>query len=284
MEFLTEFSEVWSQVQARHAMLVHVPIVLSLLCVVAAVWSAVRLGKIAVLHRAALVLTLILAVTANVTARSGHEAEEAVEGILSEEGEHALHEHESLGDKIWFLAAAASVCLAVGFAKKDWVRTASSWAAAVLTVVAAGVAANAGHFGGQLVYKYGAVIPTHAYSTVRTGDPDSPDPRVVHFQQHIVPILANICWRCHNPDKADRSANLDQTYIAGLLKGGDSGPALIPGKPEESLLIEAISWENPDLQMPPKTQLPTDQIAAFKQWITDGAVWELPEPESSEDG
>ena len=68
----------------------------------------------------------------------------------------------------------------------------------------------------------------------------------------------------------------------GLLKGGESGPAVVPGKPEESLLIKAMRHdEEADLEMPPKKRLPQDLVAKFEQWVRDGAVF--PAPTEAED-
>ena len=53
----------------------------------------------------------------------------------------------------------------------------------------------------------------------------------------------------------------------GVLKGGESGKVIVPGKPQESLLIDAITWENEDLQMPPKNQLSKAVVADFRRWI-----------------
>ena len=60
---------------------------------------------------------------------------------------------------------------------------------------------------------------------------------------------------------------------AGLLKGGDSGPSIIPGKPEKSLLVEAIRYLEPDFQMPPKSKLTDSQIKDIEIWISKGAPW-----------
>src|SRR6185503_2007838 len=58
---------------------------------------------------------------------------------------------------------------------------------------------------------------------------------------------------------------------ASTLQGGDTGPALVPGKPEESLLIKAVSSRDPDLQMPPTNRLAPQEVAALKQWVALGA-------------
>ena len=63
--------------------------------------------------------------------------------------------------------------------------------------------------------------------------------------------------------------------MAGMLTGGYSGAAIVPGRPDESLVMTAVRWEDPDLQMPmSEDKLPDESIAALEKWIADGAVWE----------
>ena len=64
---------------------------------------------------------------------------------------------------------------------------------------------------------------------------------------------------------------LDQ--ISAILAGGDGGPALVPGKPGDSMLIKAISYRDEDLQMPPKEELPAEEKALLEQWVALGAPW-----------
>jgi hypothetical protein len=100
------------------------------------------------------------------------------------------------------------------------------------------------------------------------------DPRLAHFREHIRPVLVETCIKCHNPTRRRRSADLDQTTMASILAGGVSGPAVVPGDPEASWIIKAIRHEE-DLEMPPnRDKLPAEVIAAFEQWVRDGAVWE----------
>ena len=88
------------------------------------------------------------------------------------------------------------------------------------------------------------------------------------FEKHIRPILASRCEACH---AASPRANFRVTSRQSLLQGGDSGPAIIPGKPDESRLYQAILYKDPNLQMPPTGKLPDDVIADFRQWIALGA-------------
>lgn len=91
------------------------------------------------------------------------------------------------------------------------------------------------------------------------------------FEKNIRPVLVNQCYKCHSAaEKIKGGLALDTK--AGTLAGGESGhPAIVPGQVGESLLFEAISWSNADMQMPPKEKLPADVIANFKKWIEMGA-------------
>jgi hypothetical protein len=89
------------------------------------------------------------------------------------------------------------------------------------------------------------------------------------FESKIRPLLVERCLECHGETKQEGGLRLDSP--AGWKEGGDSGPALIPGKPDESLLITAVSYVDKDLQMPPKQQLGAHEIAELKEWIRLGA-------------
>jgi hypothetical protein len=97
------------------------------------------------------------------------------------------------------------------------------------------------------------------------------------FEAHIRPILAERCYKCHSrlADKIKGGLMLDTRE--GMLHGGDTGPAIVPGKPEDSLLIDAVSYRDADLQMPPKgDRLSPGQVADLTEWIRRGA----PDPRS----
>jgi mono/diheme cytochrome c family protein len=92
------------------------------------------------------------------------------------------------------------------------------------------------------------------------------------FEARIRPVLVEHCQSCHGPEKQKAELRLDSR--AFLLKGGESGPALVPGNPESSLLLKAVSHADPDLAMPPKKpRLPDAVIADITRWIRDGAPW-----------
>ena len=101
--------------------------------------------------------------------------------------------------------------------------------------------------------------------------PISPDD-LQFFETKIRPVLADQCYRCHSEQAEKLRGGLHLDTRAATLEGGESGPALVPGKPEESRLIEAIRYGNPDLRMPPKgNKLPDSIIADFVEWVRRGA-------------
>jgi len=111
---------------------------------------------------------------------------------------------------------------------------------------------------------------------------DSPQPPQVNgdtvsaeagefFEARVRPILAERCLKCHGPEKQSSGLRLDSR--AAVLKGGDSGPAVVPGKPGQSLLIQAVDHRHGELKMPPKGQLPEPSVAMLRQWVVLGVPW-----------
>src|SRR4051794_4991222 len=78
------------------------------------------------------------------------------------------------------------------------------------------------------------------------------------FEKKVRPVLAERCYKCHSSKSEKLKGGLFLDSREGVLKGGENGPILIPGAPAKSKLIEAIQYQNPDLQMPPKGKLPDD--------------------------
>lgn len=92
-----------------------------------------------------------------------------------------------------------------------------------------------------------------------------------HFEKQIRPVLAAQCYKCHSADAEKVKGGLLLDSKAGVLKGGDHGPVLVPGKPEESRIITALRHTDEELQMPPKHKLDDHEIEAFVKWIEMGA-------------
>ncbi len=93
------------------------------------------------------------------------------------------------------------------------------------------------------------------------------------FTKQVRPILEANCFQCHSHAMKKAKGGLVLDARASLLKGGDSGPAIVPGHPQQSLLLKAISYTDDELRMPPKGKLPDAAIAVLREWVKRGAVW-----------
>jgi Protein of unknown function (DUF1549)/Protein of unknown function (DUF1553)/Planctomycete cytochrome C/Concanavalin A-like lectin/glucanases superfamily len=93
------------------------------------------------------------------------------------------------------------------------------------------------------------------------------------FEKQVRPILSERCYSCHSDAQKKTKGGLVVDSLAGLLQGGDSGPAIVPGEPDKSKLIEAIRYANDDFQMPPKGKLPEAEIDILTKWVKLGAKW-----------
>ncbi len=111
-------------------------------------------------------------------------------------------------------------------------------------------------------------------TAIRVLAADAPAPTaegVEFFEQHIRPALVEYCYKCHSADAEKLKGELLLDTRDGVLKGGESGPALVPGKPEDSLLIKAVRRLDKDLAMPPKKEMPAAVVDDFVAWVKMGA-------------
>jgi hypothetical protein len=88
-----------------------------------------------------------------------------------------------------------------------------------------------------------------------------------NFDRTVAPLLARRCFECHSA--AERKGGLDLTSAQTALKGGESGPVIVPGKPDDSLLWQHVSGD----EMPPKKPLPAAEKTVLQAWIAAGAKW-----------
>ncbi|HWB09080.1 MAG TPA: PSD1 and planctomycete cytochrome C domain-containing protein [Pirellulales bacterium] len=122
-----------------------------------------------------------------------------------------------------------------------------------------------------------AALAVRLSSAAQEGEPKTvvaPAPvdagAVEHFEKRVRPLLVERCYKCHAGDEVKGGLHLDSAD--GLHAGGDSGAAIVTGKPAESLLVQAVRHEN-GLEMPPDGKLSDVQIADLATWIRSGAVW-----------
>lgn len=100
---------------------------------------------------------------------------------------------------------------------------------------------------------------------------DFPSEQVEFFEKHVRPVLIARCFECHSSDAKKAEASLRVESRTALLAGGESGPAIVPGDPNKSLIIEAIRYGS--LEMPPKEKLTEEEITALVKWVELGAPW-----------
>ena len=97
-----------------------------------------------------------------------------------------------------------------------------------------------------------------------------PPEQIAFFESKIRPIFVEHCWKCH---AADEKGNLRLDSRETALTGGDSGAAIVPGKPDESLLVRAVRYTDAAYQMPPSGKLSEAAIRALEEWVKTGAAY-----------
>ena len=102
--------------------------------------------------------------------------------------------------------------------------------------------------------------------------------QIEFFENKIRPLFSEHCYSCHSEKAEKLKGGLRLDTPEALMKGGSSGAVIVPADPDASLLIKAVRYGDPDLQMPPKDKkLPPEKIASLEAWVKMGA----PLPRSS---
>ncbi|NNE91594.1 MAG: DUF1549 domain-containing protein, partial [Verrucomicrobiales bacterium] len=91
------------------------------------------------------------------------------------------------------------------------------------------------------------------------------------FEKQIRPALVKHCYECHSVEEGKSKGGLRVDSKRALLQGGDTGPAIVPGNPHESLLLTSIHYSDPEFEMPPDGKLPAAVISDIEEWIEMGA-------------
>ena len=115
---------------------------------------------------------------------------------------------------------------------------------------------------GAVIASFGGVA--QAADTLSTSD-------LEFFEKRVRPVLVERCYECHSLEAGKQKGGLRMDTREALAKGGDGGPALKPGDPDQSLIIEAVRYHNQDMQMPPKGAIPKAEVAVLEQWVKRGA-------------
>jgi hypothetical protein len=118
--------------------------------------------------------------------------------------------------------------------------------------------------------------PARSASPAPEGAPEPSAADIEFFEKSVRPVLAQHCYGCHSTGSKPPKGGLKLDSRAALLKGGDLGAAVVPGHPERSRLVKAVSYAERGLQMPPKGKLPDEKVAALTEWVRRGAPWPGP--------
>jgi cytochrome c553 len=127
------------------------------------------------------------------------------------------------------------------------------------------------------ILKRGAVLAcgiavVASFSACAAANVEPTAEEIAFFEKRIRPLLVENCFTCHSADtNAQGGLRVDDRN--GLIVGGNRGAAVVPGKPDDSLLLHAVSYADKRLKMPPGKQLTPEQIADLTRWIGDGAAW-----------
>ncbi|MFK7768359.1 MAG: DUF1549 domain-containing protein, partial [Mariniblastus sp.] len=98
------------------------------------------------------------------------------------------------------------------------------------------------------------------------------DQQLEFFENKVRPLLVEHCFDCHGPDASPIEGSLSLASRKAMLSGGDTGPAIVAGHPDKSLMIDAINYGEV-YEMPPDTKLPAEDIETLTRWVKDGAAW-----------
>ena len=104
-----------------------------------------------------------------------------------------------------------------------------------------------------------------------SGAAPTDEAKIAFFEKTIRPILIQRCYECHSVESGKGKGGLLIDSREAILKGGDSGPALVAGNPDKSHIIESVRYKNQDLQMPPKGAMPAAEVKALEEWVQMGA-------------
>ncbi len=115
-----------------------------------------------------------------------------------------------------------------------------------------------------------AFAPVPAWGAEAKGNAVTPE-QIAYFEKSIRPVLVKECYACHATTAKKVRGGLTLDTRKGIQTGGDSGPALVPGDPRNSLIMKAIKHAQDNLKMPPKKKLSAEAIADFEKWIALGA-------------
>jgi uncharacterized membrane protein len=286
-----------------HAAIVHLPVALAIVGVPLVYISSVVVRENQALRWVAAGCYATLAVTAVIAMQSGEGAMGKIPAQLPKALWDQIEYHEQMARAIWILGAVTASLIALSAIRIRPVQLTVSTLAMLLSLGTAVWVGLTGHQGGMLVYEHGLGTPAMQYlytdaanpptsasaapavldpiSFEATPEADGLEPanlpftmeeaRLVSYKNDIEPLLEEVCIDCHRPRRTQ--SELDMTTVDGILKGGEKlGPAIIPGNPDASTLIQYVRGQlQPQM---PKDEYPLidEELRLLRMWIAAGAV------------
>ncbi|MBP86750.1 MAG: hypothetical protein CMJ64_08545 [Planctomycetaceae bacterium] len=116
------------------------------------------------------------------------------------------------------------------------------------------------------------ILATVSNGSASAADQEFDAAAIEFFERDVRPVLAKRCYECHSAEAKELKGELRLDSRKLLLEGGDTGAAIVPGKPDESLLVDAINYGEV-YQMPPKSKMPAAEVATLTKWVAMGAPW-----------
>ncbi len=300
----------------QHAMLVHFPVALALVGIPLVYFASVIHSYQNQMRWIAAVTYLILALTAWLAMETGERAMGKIPADWSQAVWDRVETHENMGHQVWIFGLVTAVLLVFSTVRFHSVRSLMAVLAILASIATGGWVAVTGHYGGTLVYLYGAGTPAMhvggAQAAIQAGPPPAqattapgiplaapvasmvtqpaqpavapdenlvvdirpftPDEaKLVQYRKDVVPILESHCTECHKPDKM--KGDLDLTSIEKMLEGGKkAGPAIIPGKPDESPLVEYIRGLKRPRMPKGRAPMSAEELHVIRKWIAAGAT------------
>ena len=122
----------------------------------------------------------------------------------------------------------------------------------------------------KMMYSTAFAILIALATTIQAQEPSAEE--IAFFEKNVRPILVARCYSCHSAKAGKVKGGLYLDSKPGWMTGGDSGPAIVPGQPDRSLMIKAIRYKEEHLRMPPKHKLPPQEVATLELWVAQGAA------------
>lgn len=311
-------TELLSNPSMIHAAIVHMPIAAAVIGLILVILSAIFHRNNTVRAVTALVF-LVLVSTAYLAIESGEDARELVPNTLPNAVWENISAHAASAEKVLYAGAFTLACLVISLIRIDMIRIFALLLAAVGAIATNIFCANTGHLGGVLVYNHGVgtplvhqappavpPVPVEAPPAAMSADGAAPvvpvesapvpvvaeDPEVlpirdftpeeaaqVSFKRDVWPIIDDHCTKCHENPDAD--GEYDMMTVENMTKGGKKGgPGIVPGKPDESAIIQYIRGIAKPRMPDEKPPLADADLHTLRMWIAAGAKDDSQEAEA----